>query len=68
LRQEVLQTAHDFVRENPNVGAIVSECTNLAPFTADISEELGIPVFDCVTLVNWFHAGLKPKRFNPAKS
>ncbi len=65
LRREVLQTARDFHAENPDIGAIVSECTNLAPFTADISEMLGIPVYDCVTMVNWFQAGLRPKRFNP---
>lgn len=65
LRREVLQTARNFKEEHPDIGAIVSECTNLAPFTADISETLGVPVYDCVTLVNWFQAGLKPKRYNP---
>lgn len=67
LRAEVLETARIFKEETPDIGAIVSECTNLAPFTADISEELGVPVYDCVTLVNWFHAGLKPKRYNPRR-
>lgn len=65
LRREVLATAREFRAERPDLGAIVCECTNLAPFSADISEELGLPVFDCVTLVNWFQAGLKPRRFNP---
>ncbi|MFY9237637.1 MAG: aspartate/glutamate racemase family protein [Roseovarius sp.] len=65
LRAEVLATAKQLKADNPDLGAIVSECTNLAPFTADISDALGLPVFDCVTMVNWFHGGLKPKRFNP---
>jgi hypothetical protein len=65
LRAEVLETARAFKRDNPTIGAIVSECTNLAPFTADISEDLGLPVYDSVSLVNWFQAGLRPKRFNP---
>lgn len=65
LRQEVLQAAREFMADNPTLGAIVCECTNLAPFSADISEELGVPVFDCRTMVNWFQSGLKPKRFHP---
>ncbi len=65
LQAEVIAAACEFKAENPNLGAIVCECTNLAPFSADISETLGLPVFDCQTMVNWFQAGLKPKRHNP---
>ncbi|PUA20067.1 aspartate/glutamate racemase family protein [Glaciimonas sp. PCH181] len=36
LRREVLDLTARMLRENPSIGAIVSECTNLAPFTADI--------------------------------
>jgi len=67
LREEVLAAAREFVHEHPDIGAIVCECTNLAPFSADIAEELNLPVYDCVTLVNWFQAGLKPQRFNPKR-
>ena len=67
LRNEVLATAHEFQAEYPNLGAVVLECTNLAPFSAFISSELGLPVFDCVTLVNWFHEGLKPQSYNQAE-
>jgi hypothetical protein len=65
LRAEVLDTAARLVQAHPDVGAIVSECTNLAPFTADISERCGMPVFDTVSMVNWFHAGLRPRRYLP---
>jgi hypothetical protein len=65
LREEVLAAAAQLLREHPDVGAIVSECTNLTPFSADISAEFGVPVFDAVSLVNWFHDGLRPRRFRP---
>ena len=65
LREEALVAAREFQAEYPDLGAIVLECTNLAPFSADISSELGLPVFDCVTLVNWLHAGLRPQRHEP---
>jgi Asp/Glu/hydantoin racemase len=46
------------VAEHPDVGAIVLECTNMPPYTADIQRETGLPVFDIVSLVNMVHAGL----------
>jgi hypothetical protein len=63
LRDEVLAVAGDFHERHPEIGALLLECTNLAPFSADIHEALGLPVFDAVSLVNWFHAGLRPRRF-----
>lgn len=63
LREEVLEAAARLLREHPDVGAIVSECTNLTPYSADIAQRFGVPVYDAVSLVNWFHAGLRPRRF-----
>lgn len=66
LRAEVLATARRMVEQNPDVGALVLECTNLAPFSADISDALGIPVYDTLTMVNLFQASLRPRRYvNP---
>ena len=64
LRDEALAAATRLLREHPTVGAIVCECTNLAPFSADIHAALGVPVYDTVSLVHWFHAGLRPRRFS----
>lgn len=58
---EVLQMAETLLIENPEVGAIVSECTNLAPYSAAIQQRFGVPVFDIFTLVSWFHSGLRPR-------
>lgn len=65
LREEVLATAESLLREHNDIGAIVSECTNLAPYSADIADRLGVPVYDTVSMVNWFHAGLRPRRYAP---
>jgi Asp/Glu/hydantoin racemase len=47
------------------VGAIVLECTNMPPYTADIQRATGLPVFDVVSLVHLVHdsvvAGLPPR-------
>lgn len=63
VRDDALAAAHRLVAEHPDVGAIVSECTNLTPFAADIRKETGLPVFDMVSMVTWFQMGLKPRRF-----
>jgi len=38
----------------------------MTPFSADIVERFGVPVYDGVSLINWFHAGLRPRRYPPA--
>lgn len=63
LREEVVAAAERMVKEHPDVGAIVNECTNLAPFTYDIQQRLGVPVFDVVTMINAFQASIRPPRY-----
>lgn len=61
---DVQQTAADMqaaakrlVTENPDVGAIVLECTNMPPFARAVQEATGLPVFDIVTLTEYvYHA------------
>jgi len=57
-REEHARVARRLVAEHPDIGAIVLECTNMPPYTADIQRETGLPVFDIVSLVNMLHAGL----------
>jgi len=65
-REEHVRVARRLVAEHPDVGAIVLECTNMPPYTADIQRETGRPVFDIVSLVTMVHgalaAGLPPRR------
>ncbi|WP_425086642.1 aspartate/glutamate racemase family protein [Stappia sp.] len=62
-RADNIQAARDLVGRHPEVGAIVLECTNMAPYAADIAEATGLPVYSIVSFVNWFQAGLAPGRF-----
>ena len=63
IRDDALAAARRLVADHPEVGAIVSECTNLTPFAADIRKETGLPVFDMVSMVTWFQMGLKPRTY-----
>lgn len=63
LRAEVVATASAFVIANPDIGALVLECTNLAPFSRAIAEATGLAVYDTVTMVNGFQASLRPRAY-----
>ncbi len=62
-RTEICETAERLVSGRETVGAIVLECTNMAPFAADIAKMTGRPVYSVVSFLNWFHAGLAPPRY-----
>ena len=47
--------------EHPEVGAIVLECTNMPPWSKDIHEVTGLPVFDICTLTNYVAGALLKK-------
>src|SRR5438876_4502142 len=61
-REEHVRVARRLVTEHPDVGAIVLECTNMPPYTADIQRETGLAVFDIVSLVTMVHNGLAAGR------
>jgi hypothetical protein len=61
--QDILDAGRRLVARHPEVGAIVLECTNMPPYAAALREAVGLPVYDIYTLVNWFHGGLRPRRF-----
>ena len=62
-RNDVVAAARRLVAQHPEVGAIVLECTNMSPYSADVASALRLPVYDFYSLVRWFHAGLRPRRF-----
>ena len=63
LKNEVLDTAERMLKDDPSIGAIVCECTNITPYSHEINARLGVPVFDMLTLVHWFHRALRPQSF-----
>ncbi len=58
-----VEAARQLVSENPDVGALVLECTNMGPYARAIREATGLPVFSILNFVSWFQAGLTPKRY-----
>lgn len=64
-RADLLDAGNQLVRDFPETGAIVLECTNMVPYAADLRQALGLPVYSIYTFVTWFQAGLMPRVFDP---
>jgi Asp/Glu/hydantoin racemase len=62
-RQDLLAAGRELVAKHPQVGAVLLECTNMPPYSRDLQQALGLPVFDIVSFINWFHASLAPQNF-----
>ena len=56
---EVVAAGRRLVETRGDIGAIVVECANMPPYSAALREALGLPVYDAVSFVNWFYAGLQ---------
>jgi Asp/Glu/hydantoin racemase len=56
---EAIESARRLLATHDRIGAIVLECTNLVPHARAIRDATGLPVYDVMTLVAWFYAGLE---------
>jgi len=64
-RAENIAAASQLLEQHDEVGAIVLECTNMAPYAADIQQATGVPVYSILSLVCWVYAGAAPISFTP---
>jgi len=62
--QDILDAGRQLAAQNPDVGAIVLECTNMPPYAAALQAEVGLPIYDIYSMISWFHAGLRPRVFD----
>ena len=63
-RKEMIEAALKLQRENPQVGAILCECTNMPPYANDIYKATGLPIYNIYTGITWFQQSVQPKRCN----
>jgi len=62
--QDLLAAGRALIDKHPEVGAVVLECTNMAPYSAALRDALRLPIYDIVGFITWFHSGLEPRRFS----
>ncbi len=62
---DVLDAGRALMAAHADVGAVLLECTNMAPYARALRAAIGLPVFDIYSFITWFHAGLRPRDFGP---
>ncbi|MGB6103106.1 MAG: aspartate/glutamate racemase family protein [Pusillimonas sp.] len=61
--RDVIAAGQQLVAKHPDIGAIVMECHNMAPYAAALSAAVRLPVYDLYSFIVWFQAGLSPRVF-----
>lgn len=62
---DMVEAGHALVARDRSVGAVLLECTNMAPYSRALAQAIRRPVFDIYAFATWFHAGLVPRDFGP---
>lgn len=59
FRDELLGITSALCRRGEKMGAILLECSELPPYSADVQRITGLPVFDFVSMIKFMYMGLK---------
>ena len=63
MAADMVTVAKRLVSQHPKVGAIVFECTNMAPYAQVVQEAVGLPIFDIQTLIRMVYQTLHQKPY-----
>ncbi len=61
--RDVVAAGRELMERYSDIGAIVLECHNMAPYAAALSAAVHVPVYDLYSFIVWFQAGLLPRTF-----
>lgn len=63
VEADVVAEALVLQEANPDVGAILLECSDLPPYAPAIAEATGLPVYHFMTLIDWAYRAVEPRRY-----
>lgn len=63
VMKDVVSAAKQMVDENPDIGAILLECSDMPPYAYAIQAVTGRPVFDFITLIKWLQNGVMQRPY-----
>ena len=55
IEREVVAVGTELAHANPDVGAVVLECTDMPPYAHALQKAIGLPIFDLTTLASMVH-------------
>lgn len=63
IESEVVGVAKKLITENPDIGVLVLECSDLPPYAHAIQKEVNLPIFDFTTMIKFVHMALVRNEF-----
>jgi len=63
IEREVLDVAGALVRANPDIGALLLECSEFPPYSAAVQATLRLPVFDFQTLIRYVYSAVAQRPY-----
>jgi len=63
-REEFIQAAKELAAENPDIGVILLERSDMPPYAAAIQDAVNLPVYGFTTMVNWVKSAVCRKPFH----
>lgn len=63
LTEELCRVVTEELNKNPNVGAILLECSDLPPYASAIQSVCGLPVFDFNTMIDLIYHSVVQKTY-----
>jgi len=63
FEQELVDLSKQMVSENPDIGALLLECSDMPPYAWAIQKAVRLPVFDFTTKINWVYNAVVRRPF-----
>lgn len=63
IERELLDVVHGLVRQHPDIGALLLECSELPAYSAAVQQAVRLPVFDFMTMLDYVHASLAQRPY-----
>ncbi|TKB05706.1 aspartate/glutamate racemase family protein [Desulforhopalus sp. IMCC35007] len=63
IQHEVVDVAKEMVCRDPDIAAILLECSDLPPYAAAVQAAVNRPVFDFITMIQYVHSALVRRQF-----
>ena len=64
LEEEIVAGARRIVERDPDIGAILLECTELAPAAYAVQNTVRMPVYDYSTLIRFAQDGSRARKYH----
>jgi Asp/Glu/hydantoin racemase len=63
VTREMINVSKLVIKQHPEIGAFVFECTNMPPYAKAVQQATGRPIFDIVTLTNFIYNSVENKEY-----